>query len=112
MAEINFTLDEFRTVVREEVTPLIEASELRITQSVAGAFAEYEKKYDARFDGVDSRLDKVENRLEKVEGRLEKVEGRLGKVEHRLGKFETELKGHSRLLGQHSKEIMEVKSKV
>jgi hypothetical protein len=101
MAEINFTLDDFRGMIREEivsgVTPMIEASELRITKAVAASFAEYEQKYDARFDGVDQRLDKVEHRLVEVEQGLNDVKA--------------EVKGLGRLVGQHSVEIMELKAR-
>lgn len=90
MAEINFTLEDFRTMVREEVKPLIEESELRITKAVAESFSEYERKYDKRLDRMDKRFDKIDSELKDIK---------------------TELKGHSRLLGLHSKEIMELKAR-
>lgn len=83
MAEINFTLEDFRIMVREEIKPLIEKSELRITKAVAESFSEYEEKYDKRFDKIDAELKDIK----------------------------TELKGHSRLLALHSKEIMELKAR-
>jgi chromosome segregation ATPase len=62
------TKADVRTIVREEIAPLI-----------------------GRVDHAERRLDKVEDRLEKVEVRLENVEVRLEKVEHRLENVEVRL---------------------
>ena len=56
MAQVVSTLEDIRLSIREEVRPMIEESELRITKAVQGSFDEYEHKYDKLYDSVDNQL--------------------------------------------------------
>jgi hypothetical protein len=77
MPQVGFTLDEVRTVVREEIRgtvgPMIGESELLASSAVQQCFEDYAWRFDRLdelFDGIDARLDGLIREVRAVRGRL------------------------------------------
>jgi len=63
VATIDFTLDDFRQLIQEEVQPMVDRLDQRIDR--------LETKMDRRFDVVELRLERLEGRVDRLEERLE-----------------------------------------
>lgn len=103
---VDFTIEDMRQLVREEVKEVVEASELRVTRVVSACFSEYDDRFDrmearfnamdVRFDAVEIRLDAVDARFETMDARLDAVGVQLASIDGRLGRVEdhtVELRG-------------------
>lgn len=105
MAQSDFTLEDIRTILLEDVrTVFLKDVRAIVDSSIDARFKVFEQKYDADmmaiqqdFLGVYARFDRLEDRMDRVDSRLNGVEG--------------ELRSVHRLIGQHSKDIMELRAR-
>lgn len=70
MATVDFSLEDVRVVVRDEVGVAILASEERLGEFLGTKFGEIEERFeqiDRRFEGVDQRFDRMDLRLTTIE---------------------------------------------
>jgi septal ring factor EnvC (AmiA/AmiB activator) len=112
MTQVDFTLDDIRTVVREETDKTFDR---KFKSAFKEAFAEafppaFEEAFEPYALAIQQDFARVNERLDAHDVRFDKLEADLQSVASNVNEIRVELKGVKRIIGQHSKEIIELRS--
>jgi septal ring factor EnvC (AmiA/AmiB activator) len=120
MAHVDFTLDDIRIVVREEVDKAFDSKfeqkfDSAFKKAFVPAFKEtfpsaFEEAFEPYALAIQQDFARVNERLDAHDVRFDKLEADLQSVASNVNEIRVELKGVKRIIGQHSKEIIELRS--
>jgi hypothetical protein len=88
------TKQEFREIIREEVTQVVREEIKPVTDRIDGledvmhaGFSELESDINRRFEFVDQRFDRMDQRFERMDQRFERMDQRFDRVEKIIDKW-------------------------
>lgn len=112
MAGAAITLEDIRTVVREE-----SLSTDKIRQIVREEFQKnfkpaFEETFEPWALAIQQDFSRIHERLDEHDARFDRLDARVESLGTDISEVKIEVKGIKRIVGQHSKEIIELKAQL